>query len=238
MLKIRLAQIGLSIRIGQNLGKMAGLAEESYRDGIDILCFPECALTGYIRDFSRLDYGDVLSAVDTLGQLAKGRVCLIVGTPYVEGDRLFNSAVVLLKDGSRLMYRKQHLTQYDENYFSAGNRGLIFEARGVRCGVAICRDQSHNAVFAEYREAVASVVFLPSAHYYPPKEAGEKRDKNRALPIVRALDNGMCVAKANAVGTVRHRVSLGGSLIVDRRGMVVREAGSAEETTLTYAIKV
>ena len=237
MLKIRLAQIGLSRRIGQNLRKISGLVEAASRDKVDMLCFPECALTGYIRDFSTLDYGDVLRAIDALGQLAKGKICLIVGTPHAEGEKLFNSAFVLLKNGTRQIYRKQHLTQYDENYFSAGRGSLTFEVGGVRCGVAICRDQSHNAVFTEYRDAGTKVVFLPSAHYYPPTEARAKVDKNRALSIVRALDNGIFVAKANAVGTMGRKVSLSGSLIVDPLGVVVREAESEEETTLTYAVK-
>jgi predicted amidohydrolase len=111
---------------------------------------------------------------------------------------------------------------------------LSFEVAGVKCGLLICRDQNDPRLVQEYARVDTKVVFLLAAHYYPPPEARRKIDKNRALPIARAVENGLFVAKANAVGFQGDYVSLGHSMIVDPEGSVLCEADEKEETLLYH----
>ena len=106
--------------------------------------------------------------------------------------------------------------------------------KGVKCGLIICRDQNDPRLVQEYARAGAKVVFLLAAHYYPSAEARRKLDKNRALPIARAVENGLFVAKANAIGFQDEYVSLGHSMIVDPEGSVVCEADEKEEKLLYH----
>jgi predicted amidohydrolase len=111
---------------------------------------------------------------------------------------------------------------------------LLFEVAEVKCGLLICRDQNDHRLAQEYARAGARVVFLLAAHYYPPEEVRRKVDKNRALPIARAVENGLFVAKANAVGFQGDYVNFGHSMIVDPEGSVVCEAGEEDETLLYH----
>lgn len=58
-------------------------------------------------------------------------VSAIVGTPYFEEGKLYNSIVVLLTDGRKLLYHKQNLVDYEEVYFEPGRKQLVFEYKGL-----------------------------------------------------------------------------------------------------------
>jgi predicted amidohydrolase len=83
----------------------------------------------------------------------------------------------------------------------------------------------------------ADAVFILSAHFYEPVEAIRKLNKNRALPIARAVENNLWVLKANAVGTGNGKISLGGSLIIDPEGSIIHEGNSLNEMILSYEIE-
>jgi predicted amidohydrolase len=57
-------------------------------------------------------------------------------------------------------------------------------------------------------------------------------DKNKALPIARAVENEVYVFKANAVGSLGNTVSLGGSIIVGPEGPVISQSDKTGEGIL------
>jgi predicted amidohydrolase len=151
-------------------------------------------------------------------------------------DRLFNSVVVLVADGRRFLYHKHNLVSYEEDYFVPGNDLLTFDIATLRFGTIICRDQNFPRLAQRIKEEGAHVLFISCAHFYPPMEARLKVEKNRALPIARACENGVFVSKANAVGSYRGRISLGHSLLIGPNGVVISEAGETEERLLAFDI--
>lgn len=75
-------------------------------------------------------------------------------------------------------------------------------------------------------------MFYLSSHYYKPYEIKVKERKNKAFPIVRAVENKTYVAKSDAVGTQDGFVSVGTSMIVDPQGVVIAEAPRKKEALL------
>ena len=124
----------------------------------------------------------------------------------------------------------------EEAYFKKGKEPLIFQLGNVKFGILICRDQNDPMLAQEYKTLGADAIFILSAHFYEPIEAIRKSNKNRALPIARAFENNLFVLKANAVGVVNELISLGGSLIIDPEGFVVREGNNIDEMILSYEI--
>lgn len=232
-MKIGVAQIELTTHISSNIDKIVQYTSIAGNKEIAALCFPECALTGYIRDFSSLSCQDLYAGIDALHKIAiERRVNIIVGTPYFEGGERYNAAVVLLVSGNRFVYKKRLLTEFDKRHFREGNEPLIFEIGNLAGGVVICRDQNDPLLAREYHQSGVRILFLPSAHYYQLEQAKLKVEKNRALPIARAVENGFYVFKANAVGSQGDTTSLGHSLIVDPNGLVVAEADETSEDLL------
>jgi predicted amidohydrolase len=233
-LKAGVAQIGLCNEIGTNTEKILSYLESAARLKLDFLCFPECSLTGYKCNFHNISWDELAQAIDRLQEaVAREGIITCVGTPYTEAEKIYNAAIVISAK-QRLKYFKNNLTAFDRQYFTEGKDILSFQVKGVKCGLFICRDQNDPQLTQKYARMGTRVVFLLAAHYYPPPEARRKLDKNRALPIARAVENGFFVAKANAVGLQDDYVSLGHSMIVDPEGSVVCEADEKEEKLLYH----
>lgn len=236
-MKAAVAQVKLYEDIDANVRTISKYISLASKEDIDILCFPECNITGYVRDFSTVSQNKVMETLDIIQeQVKKIGVNVIVGVPYFERKKRFNSAIVLLTNGRRHIYHKIHLTSSDEAFFKKGKEPLIFRLGDVKCGVLICRDQNDPMLAHEYKTLGADAIFILSAHFYEPLEAVQKLDKNRALPIARAIDNELFVLKANAVGSMNGKISLGGSLIVDPNGFVIQEANHINEMILSCKI--
>ena len=236
-MKFGAAQISLVADMAANQAKIADYMRKAASDGLDVVVFPEAALTGYITDvFAKLDSSTVDTALAELSGLAKELgITALVGTPFRDKDgMLYNSAALLKPDGETSVYHKQYLVSYEAEYFEPGSELLVFEAGGVTCGVIVCRDQSFPLLSKAVRDAGAQVMFICCAHYYRPNEARLKIEKNRALPIARASENKMMVCKANAVGAQDGMVNLGHSIIVGANGVVIREAGENQEELITF----
>lgn len=100
----------------------------------------------------------------------------------------------------------------------------------------ICRDQNYPELARETCKDV-DALFILCAHYYKPLEARWKVDKNRALPIARAVENHCYVFMANTIGSHIGMISLGNSLIADPEGVLVVLADESSETIITCDIE-
>ncbi|MEA3487691.1 MAG: carbon-nitrogen hydrolase family protein [Euryarchaeota archaeon] len=236
-MKAAVAQVKLYNEIDANLTTISKYISLASKENIDILCFPECNITGYVRNFTTVNQDEVTETLDIIQQqVTKVGVNVIVGTPYIERKKLFNSAIVLLTSGRRHIYHKINLTSSDEADFKKGEEPLLFRVGDAKFGVLICRDQNDPKLAHGYKTLGADAIFILSAHFYDPIEAIRKVNKNRALPIARAVENNLWVLKANAVGAVNEKISVGGSLIVDVEGFVVHEGNAISELILSYEI--
>jgi predicted amidohydrolase len=237
-MKIAAAQIHLYPEVDQNIQNIKSWSRKAHDQGVDLVCFPEAALTGYLFEgFHRIGEAEINQAIDELGAFGKSLgINLVVGTPYRSKDRLFNSVAILLLDGRRLFYHKAHLVSFEKDYFTAGSEPLTFDLNNLTFGTIVCRDQSHPLLAKDLKEMGADVILISCAHYYRINEARLKIDKNRALPIARASENSLFVLKANAVGSSRGLIDLGHSMIVGPNGVVIAEAGETEEQLLTFDI--
>lgn len=237
--KIGIVQMKISSVLTKNLNRIIHFLSLANAEDVDIICFPEMALTGY--NIELLQSQELNERVNQLlGQIIDkcreyGIVC-IIGHPYKEENKLFNRASVILPTGKILHYDKQYPTELEKRIFSSGNDILVFEHDQKRFGVVICRDQNYYEIFKKYKDNNCDGVFILAAHFYNPKEARWKIDKNRAIPIARAVENQYYVFLANAVGPHLKMISLGHSLIVDGDGCVVCEADEASECLLSIEL--
>jgi predicted amidohydrolase len=198
---------------------------------IALLCFPECALTGYIRDHRKVHPRDVYDAISKLQRTSDSSgIALVVGSPLPQKGRIYNAALIISPYGRMRKYLKHTLTDYDRKYFAQGTSVHGFSVRGVNCGALICRDQSDPTLPRRFNKV--RVLFFLASHYYKRDELKYKERKNKAFPIARAIENKAYVAKADAVGTQGGLVSVGTSMIVDPHGVVVAEAPRKKEAIL------
>lgn len=213
-------------------------------DHVDLVVFPELALTGYIplkgydqrrkRILSQAAHA-ASAELSRLIDLTSGRrAALVVGLMEPASMRHeFHNSVVLADDGDLAgVYRKIHLPVEENHYFVPGDEVVVAEARFGKVALIVCYDLLFPEVsrIAALRGAdllVAASNWLDIAHL---RRLGE------FLPVARALEGHMHVVFANGVGELEargRRWSLfGGSRLVSARGDVVAAAGADQEVLI------
>ncbi len=164
----------------------------------DLCVIPELFASGYqFRD--RDELMDLAEPVDgrTVSRLADHAAAtgttLCAGWPERDGDRAFNSAVLVRPDGSRDVYRKTHLFWDEKLIFEPGDTGFpVFEACGTTVGMMICFDWVFPEAARTLALAGARILLHPS---------------NLVLAlcpdamVTRCVENRVFAVTANRVGT-------------------------------------
>lgn len=132
-----------------NLATVARFTAQAAAQGVELLCFPECCLTGYwhLRHLNRAQLVALAEPVpggpscDAVAELAR-RHQLTLGAGLLElapDGRIYNSFVVATPDGARHRHRKLHAFVNPE--VSSGDGFCVFDAPcGCRVAVLICYD--------------------------------------------------------------------------------------------------
>ena len=154
-----------------NFAKIESFARRAAEDGVRLLAFPECCVTGYwfLRKLTRGQLVDLAepmpegpSARRTL-ELAR-RYHMTIGVGFVEATadgRLYNSYFVAMADGQHRCHRK--IQSFESDHISSGRQYTIFDTpEGVRIGVLICYD--NNIVENVRITALAGAQVLLAPH--------------------------------------------------------------------------
>jgi len=236
---IGIVQMDLSTDIDENTQKILDYIRLAAKQRINLLCFPEYALTGYIVDHYKTRMDDIRREISEIQKASdKYGISAVVGTPWHSSSNsnnkktIYNSAAIIRPYSKIKLYFKNELTDYDKKYFIKGNNTVAFRVNNIKCGVLICRDQNNPLLASKYRNI--DVLFYLSSHYYTKLEAVRKEKKNKAFPIVRALEYKVYIAKADAVGKQNGLVSLGSSIVVNPQGDIIAEAKKGRQEMLEF----
>jgi len=215
-------------RNSQRVIEAANIAREQHQ--ADVIVFPELCLTGYppedwlLRPSMQLR---IEKAVKRLIDEVHG-ITLVVGLPWQEGDKRYNSAVVI-QDGQLIRYDKQHLPNeqvFDEKrYFCAGDRPLRFSVKGVPLALAICEDLWHELPVQQAKQAGAKGLLTLNAS---PFHLGKQVEREQLL-AARAKQGAMPIVYCNLVGAQDELVFDGGSALVDAQGKLCYRADAFSE---------
>src|SRR3954469_23629676 len=146
MLRLALAQLDLTLGdLAGNREQVAQATARAAQAGADLVLAPELAVSGYPPE-DLLFRPAFLAACrrEAEALAAQVEVPLLVGCPWLDGDRVHNSA--LLCSGGEIVarYDKQELPNYgvfdEERTFAAGRETLVLGLRDARCAVTICED--------------------------------------------------------------------------------------------------
>jgi predicted amidohydrolase len=190
---------------------------------VDLLVLPELATTQY--DLRR-HISQIAPTVDGPAfELVRERVreaslVAAIGLVEVDGQALFNSAVVIDTDGSLAgIVRKSHLFAGEAKVFAPGSAVEPVDTSLGRLGVAICYDIEFPEVARTLAVAGAEILVVGSANMHP------YTDYHLTYAKARAMENGIPLALANWVGQGPRFDFLGHSCIVSAEGRILADAG-------------
>lgn len=204
----------------------------------DLLVIPELAPTGYFfTDKSELielaEHPERGLFCEWMRGLAAERGMVVIGgfAERTDDDKLYNSALIALPDGSYQIYRKSHLFYKEKVIFEPGDTGFfVTEWDGWRVGTMICYDwrfpESSRALTLRGADIIAHPSNLvAAAALWGPSMA------------MRAIENKVIVVTANrSGGEVNGEESLhfsGESRIIAMNGATLAIASADEERIIT-----
>jgi N-carbamoylputrescine amidase len=163
-------------------------------------------------------------------------VYIVAGIAENDGDRLFNSAVLLGPDGLIGTFRKAHLWNEENLWFEPGNGGFpVFDTPLGRIGVAICYDGWFPETFRLLALQGADIVCVPTNWVPIPGQRENKPPMATILAQAAAHSNSVFIACANRVGTERGQLFIGQSLIVNYTGWPDAGPASVDQSEILTA---
>lgn len=235
LFRIGLAQINMTVGDFEgNATKILNCMQEGRLLGVDLLCFPEMAITGYPPEDLLLRNDFISENLRTLNDIVAKSQGLTTIVGFVDAqDDLYNAAAVAC-DGRLIgTYHKHYLPNYgvfDENrYFQSGQEAPVFRVAGVGVGITISEDIWYPGGPARLEAfSGAEVIVTITAS---PFHAGKREFRQRMLSI-RASDNAAFLCYLNPVGGQDELVFDGGSMIFDPGGNLLAHSPQFTEHLL------
>jgi len=236
-LVIAVAQINPTV--GDIAGNVAALRRahaEGERLGADLVVASELCIAGYPPEDLVLKPAFVAAceaAAEELAAVTKSGPGMIVGSPWREGDKTYNAALLL--DGGRVasVRFKHELPNYgvfdEKRTFAVGPAPGPIPFRGVRLGVMVCEDMWFPDVCETLQESGAELLIVINGSPFE----SDKRDERIALAAKRVRENGLPLLYVNQICGQDELVFDGASFALDGEGRLKVQAPDWREAVLT-----
>jgi len=240
-----------------NLAAIRRLTGRAVKMGAELVCFHEGAVSAYsfIRRLDRAELTELAEPVpdgpsvkQLMGISSEHQVPIAAGLIERDGDRLFNTYVVV--DGERLVARHRKLHPFVNKHLTAGEEYTVFELRGCTFGALICYDNNIGENVRITTMLGAEIILMPHVTCCLPSPMPGRGTVDRKLwdnrhrdPVplrlefmgpkgrewlmrwlpARAWENGIYAVFTNPVGIDDDQVRNGNSMILDPYGEVLAE---------------
>lgn len=240
-LRIALAQINTTVGdFKGNTEKILQVISEAKSLGVDLVTFPELAITGYPPEDLLLKPQFIQENLKCLNQVVEHSLGLsvVVGFVDAKGD-LYNAAAVIHNGKLVDVYHKIYLPNYgvfdEDRYFRAGTNCPVYIIAGVGVGINICEDIWYEigpATVQAYSGAEVIVNISASPYHF-----GKRNFRERMLGT-RASDNVAVVVYTNLVGGQDELVFDGNSMVLDEKGQLIAKGKQFEEDLVVVDLNV
>ena len=231
--------------------RMLALLDTAARDGVELIVYPEMALTTYFPKRIRSDFDQFFETEmppkalePLLRRAAEARVAVHVGFCEKADGKYFNTALLTDRDGRICgTFRKIHLPGtkaadgfaqvYEPYYFAHGDTGYrVFDAAGAKVGIAICQDRRYPESYRALALQGAEIIVIG---YNTPISA-TALDLNELCMRAGAYAN-LCFVVGVAKAGIEDGVELiAGSCIIDPQGQILARAATRGDELIVARI--
>jgi N-carbamoyl-D-amino-acid hydrolase len=233
--------------------RMLTLLEQAIAEDVELLVYPELALTPYFPKRIRPDadqfFEDAMPSkvvAPLFERAGQARIAFHLGYAERDGARRFNTAVLVDEDGTIFeRYRKIHLPGvaqpdpeglarvFEPYYFSHGDTGFrVHEAKKARMGIAICQDRRYPESYRCLGLLGAEIVITGyNTPAYPLALA-----HNELVMRAGAYENSLFVIGCAKAGVEDGVEFISGSAVVNPLGEVVAKASTTGDELVAARI--
>ena len=253
-LKVAAAQMGPNNEGASReeiVDRMLALLDRAAAEQVELIAYPEMALTTYFPKKIRTDYDQFFeneippkALEPLLRRAAAARVAVHVGFCEKADGTYFNTALLTDRDG-RLCgtFRKIHLPGtkapdgfaqvYEPYYFAHGDTGYrVFDACGAKVGIAICQDRRYPESYRALALQGAEVILIG---YNTPISA-LALDLNELCMRAGAYANACFVVGIAKAGVEDGVELIGGSCIISPQGQVLTKAATTGDELIVTTV--
>ena len=236
-IKIAIGQVNPQVgSINNNINKIIEFVKKAEKQGVDLLCFPELAITGYPPEDLLLNNSFIKSVELSLKKLApfSKKLSFIVGYPKRIESKLHNTAGVFIGGKLKFEYNKMHLPNYgvfdESRYFTKGNEYLFFNLKNRRICLTICEDVWVGPEILSKKiksENVNLLINLAASPFSMEKQ----HERIKVLNSI-SRNSSAEIAYCNLVGAQDELVFDGQSMFLDSKGSIISQAKDFKEDLL------
>ena len=212
--------------------------------GAGLIVLPELATTGYVfqtreEAFAHAEAVPDGATVELLSRLAAERdLYLVACIVERDGDRLYDTAVLVGPTGYVGRYRKTHLWNTEKLWFTPGDEGYkVFDTPIGRIGLLVCWDIWFPETARIVAQMGADIICIPTGWVWTPPPLYDASGVCMAahLTITAAHVNNVFIATADRIGEERGAGFMGNSLIASTNGWPIDRIAGPDEDTIIYA---
>lgn len=231
--------------------RMLALLEHAIREGVELIAYPEMALTTYFPKRVRPDFDHFFEtevppkALELLlRRAAQARVAVHAGFCEKAAGKYFNTALLTDRDG-RLCgtFRKIHLPGtkipdgfaqvHEPYYFAHGDTGYkVFDCAGAKVGIAICQDRRYPESYRALALQGAEIILIG---YNTPLSA-LALDLNDLCMRSGAYANACFVVGIAKAGVEDGMELIGGSSVINPQGQIIAKASTTGDELISAVI--
>lgn len=214
---LSIAQIETRLNDKQfNLQKIESLLYEAKKQRADLVLFPELCLTGYsigpwLEETAEKPDGESMTYLKQLCK--KLEINTVVSFPEIHENKYFvASAFISDKGETTALYRKTHLYDEEQVYFTHGDEIPVFSTKFGRIGVMSSFDLEFPEVARILSRKGADLILIPSTNMFPYDV------HQRVFAQCRAMENEVPLVLCNRIGKEGSIEFIGESTFVDAQG--------------------
>lgn len=221
-----------------NLNRIIQAIQEAKSQKVEIICFPELAITGYGSEDLFLSYWYPQKALAQLGKLIPSctDITVLVGLPIRIENKVYNT-VAIIEDGElKGFVAKQFMAidgvHYEFRWFTPWKAGevidfefegkvvplgdLTFDHKGIHYGFEICEDAWRGSDRPGYRlrDRKVDLIFNPSASHFAMGKTLERKELIEESSKI--FDSFYCYV--NLLGNEAGRMIFDGEILLAKSG--------------------
>lgn len=191
--KVKFAAVRMNSIAGditENLKKIETICTKAYERGIDVICFPELAVTGSDADAIGLKLFEISESIPgrVTNQLSQTAQCchlyIVIGMSQksrVPG-RLFNTQVMINPEGNiKAVYQKINTEGIEQLYYkgSVSKEIKVLKLPFAKVGLLMGSDEKCSETVKKMQEEQVGVILMSSAS--TEKDVSQRQDSIREL---------------------------------------------------------
>ena len=240
---LRIAVAQLNFLVGDLKGNtqiILACIQKAKQASVDLLIFPELALSGYppedllLREDFKLKIQHALKII----QEKSSDIAILLGHPDYNSKEIYNAASLIENKKIICTYHKQYLPNYgvfdERRYFKPGNLDGLFKIKELCIGILICEDLWYSQPALTLKEKGAQLLVCINASPFDYTKAQQRLK----VTTHRIKETNLPTLYVHGVGGQDDLVFDGGSQAFDAKGNLVAEAGFFKETLWLVDLKI